>query len=252
MELSDVLSDKPAEPSAPAVEAPVEAAPVEPVQERAPDGKFAAKEPEKVEVTPEPPKVEMTEKERAFLATATEERRKRQALEQELAQLRQAQKEPPKAFLEDPEGAFNQHRQETEQAKQQIASMFIQEKMKTSEYHARKAYPDFDQKVDEFGKALKEIPGLYQEWLSAPDPADFAYQTAKTRMEWREAGDISKYKEKIEKEAMLKAEAAFNKRLEEIQKQKQAIPGSLSSAPGTAGSKPVWGGPTPLENILGR
>ena len=249
MELNDVLSDTPPE----AVE-PV--APVEPVEaktvERAPDGKFAAKEPEPKVERLEPPKVEMTEKERALLATATEERRKRQALEQEIAQLRQTPKEPPKPFWDDPEGALNQHKQDIEQTKQQMANMFLQEKMKTSEYHARKVYPDFDQKVEEFGAALKDVPGLLQEWLSAPDPAEFAYKTAKNRIELREVGNIEQYRAKIEKEAYIKAEAEFKKKMEDLEKQRQSIPDSLSSAPGTPGqNKPVWDGPPSLGAILG-
>lgn len=261
--LNDILSN--ATPPAPEP-APEPAATPESVapQQTAPrdaTGKFAPKEPatpETPESTPEPakaaPKVDFSEKERALLAAATEERRKRQELERRLAEISKPPQEPEKPFWDDPEAALKRQTQHLEQSKAQIAQMFIQERIKISEHHARKQYEDFDDKVNEFGQALQEVPGLYQQWLSSPDPAEFAYKTAKNRIELREVGSLEQYKAKIEKEARIKVEAEFKKKMEDLEKQRQSIPDSLSSVTGATGqtSKPVWGGPTPLRDILAR
>jgi hypothetical protein len=270
MELNDVLSDSP--PPRPAPEpvvdltpAPAAAPAAAPAQARAADGKFAAAPaPEAAPapaaaapaptppVVPEPPRQELNERERAFLARATEETRKRQALEHELAQLKQVPAEPPKPFWDDPDAALKQQAAQIQEVKSHVSQMLINEKVQQSEYHARQTHPDFDQKMNEFALAAQEIPGLLQQCAASPNPAEFAYKTAKSRIELREVGSLDAYREKIRAEERIKIEAEFQKKHEETLRQQQAIPGSLTDVTGTPGqNKPVWNGPTPLSAILG-
>jgi hypothetical protein len=276
MELDDVLSDK--APEAPA--APVEKAETAPVERpesirevhrrkeyeaagRDPaTGQFLPKEPKeeapkekeaaKVEVKPEvkPPQQEMSEKERAFLRAAEEERRKRQDLERELAQYRQ-QKQPEKTeekktFWDDPEGHFKT-------VEQRMAQRELAMTLKVSEQLARSKYQDFDDKIGVFAESLKATPGLHAEWLASPDPAEFAYKHGARLKEMREVGDLDKYREKIEKETRAKLEAEFKAKQEELEKKRSELPGSLSDVRGTTTQqKPVYAGPTSLDDILGR
>jgi len=275
--LSDILSDAPAaapavEPShsAPAPEAPKEPAPpTEPAKAAAPaepargaDGKFVAKQPEAPaepkapEKQPEPPKQpEMTEKERALLRAAEDERRKRQALEQELARLRPqtpaGEPEKPKQFWDDPDGALKAH-------EQRIAQREVQLVLNTTERIARSKYTDFDDQVAEFAELVKATPGLAQQWLSSADPAEFAYRTGKNHKMLKEAGNIDALKEKIAKEteARVRAqvEAEFKAKQDALEKERAALPPSLSDVRGAPAqpAKPVWSGPTPLDAILSK
>jgi hypothetical protein len=276
MELDDVLSDKaPEKVEAPAVEkteAPVERS--ESIREvhrrkeleaagRDPaTGKFIPKEPKeeapkekveapKVEAKPEvkPPQQEMSEKERAFLRAAEEERRKRQDLERELAQYRQKppeKTEEKKTFWDDPEGHFKT-------VEQRIAQRELAMTLKVSEQLARSKYQDFDDKIGVFAESLKATPGLHAEWLASPDPAEFAYKHGARLKEMREVGDLDKYREKIEKETRAKLEAEFKAKQEELEKKRSELPGSLSDVRGTTTQqKPVYAGPTSLDDILGR
>jgi hypothetical protein len=273
MELDEVLSDK--EPAAPAAEKP-ETAPVEKPESirevhrrkefeaagRDPaTGQFIPKEPkpeakveEKPEVKPEPkpeakpPQQEMTEKERAFLRTAEEERRKRQELERELSQYRQKQPEKPeekKSFWDDPEGHFKSF-------EQRLAQREVALTLQVSERIARSKYQDFDEKIGEFAESLKNTPGLHAQWLSSPDPAEFAYRHGHRVKEMRDVGDIEQYKAKIEKETRAKLEAEFKAKQDELDKKRSELPGSLSDVRGTTTQqKPVYAGPTTLDDILG-
>lgn len=274
MELDDVLSDK--APEAAPVEKPE--APVERPESirdvhrrkeyeaagRDPaTGQFIPKEPKeeapkekaeapKVDAKPEvkPPPQEMSEKERAFLRAAEEERRKRQDLERELAQYRQQKPvektEEKKTFWDDPEGHFKT-------VEQRIAQRELAMTLKVSEQLARSKYQDFDDKIGVFAESLKATPGLHAEWLASPDPAEFAYKHGARLKEMREVGDLDKYREKIEKETRAKLEAEFKAKQEELEKKRAELPGSLSDVRGTTTQqKPVYSGPTSLDDILGR
>ena len=151
-ELSNILSDE----KAVVIEAPVEkpeqtelrlepdskpaAEPKQDKTERARDetGKFAAKQPEAIAAKPAQPKSEFTDKERAFLATAQEERRKRQDLEKRLQEYENAKtKEPEKPFWEDPDAAINRQKQSQQELVQTVQQMLISNRMSLAEAHAR-------------------------------------------------------------------------------------------------------------------
>jgi hypothetical protein len=224
-------------------------------------GKFVADEPkepvkeppkEEPKVETKPVQQEMSDKERAFLAQAQDERRKRQQLEQEIATLRAQQKppEPPKPFFEDPDGALGQIRQEISQHAQQTQQALVQQRVVAAEFAARARHQDFDEMVPVFGELLQETPGLYQAWLQAPDPAEFAYKTAKNMKMLRDAGSLETIKAQAEKEARIKLEAEYKAKEQALLKQKAEIPGSLSDARSASQPKVTWGGPTSLDNIL--
>lgn len=257
MELNDVLNDAAPPPEVVQTTEPVVVEPEAPVvtaapaeTPRAPDGKFAAKETPK-----EQPRVEMTDKERAFLAAATEERRKRQELEARIKQMEATAtpKEPEKQFWDDPDGALRQNNEKVQQAIQQTEQIATGTKLQISEFMARKNYPDFEDKLHEFAQASQEAPFLLQQMIQSPDPAEFVYKTAKSRIELREVGGMEAYREKIRKEERVKLEAELKEKSLESAKTRADIPPSLTEVPGNSGqNRPVWNGPTPLKSILAR
>jgi hypothetical protein len=192
----------------------------------------------------------MTEKEKAFLRAAQEERQKRQALEAELARLRQPQGQPeqPKAFWDDPEGALKRHQEE-------VRAETTNARLNTAEIIARSRHPDFDEKVAEFAELVKSTPGLAQQWLAAPDPAEFAYVTGKNHLMLKNVGSLDALTEKVRKETEAKVrtqvEAEFKAKAEALAKEREALPPSLNDTRGGAGtSRPIYNGPTPLADIL--
>jgi hypothetical protein len=219
-----------------------------------------AAEPEKKEPPPAAPAAapqqppaqpEMTEKERAFLRAAQEERQKRQALEAEIARLRQPQAQPeqPKAFWDDPEGALRRHQEE-------VRTETTNVRLNTAEIIARSRHPDFDEKVAEFAQLVQSTPGLAQQWLAAQDPAEFAYVTGKNHLMLKNVGSLDALTERVrqETEAKVRAqvEAEYKAKAEAAAKERAALPPSLTDTRGAAGAgaKPTYNGPTPLADIL--
>lgn len=207
----------------------------------------------KVEVKKEPEKPieELTVKEKAAFAAVADERRKRQELERRLAELqpKPAAAETPKAFWDDPEGALKRH--ETA-----IAQTALNTRLQTAELIARNKYQDFDEKIARFSELVSNTPGLAPQWLNSPDPAEFAYRTAKNHMELQDAGSLDQMRSDIEKrvraEERTKVEAEFKAKAEALEKERAALPGSLSDVRGVSSQRAqsVWGGPTSLDEIL--
>jgi len=270
MSLGGILdgSPPPAPEPAPAVEpaapepqaaetapAPVakEAIPATEERPRGPDGKFLPKEAAPVAETQPPPKPaapqqeQLTPRERAAIAQAMDERRKRQEFERRLKELESTKPvEPPKAFWDDPEGALKNF-------EQRIEGVAVTTKLNTAETIARSKHQDFDEKVAVFADVLGKTPGLHQQWLNSPDPAEFAYQLGKNHLELQQVGSMDAMRAQIEKETRLKVEAEFKAKAEAEAKQRAAIPGSLSQARGVGGSNtPVWDGPPSLDSVLGK
>lgn len=261
----------------PETPAPVTEAPPEPVVERATSRKkeWADKEqaaqgrvrdpntgqystkvepeptPEPVKEAPKPVQQDMTDKEKAFLRTAQEERYKRQELEKRLAALEAAKPaEPVKTFWDDPEAALKRQQEEIKAERDSIRNETLTARLQTSEFIARKAHPDFDEKVDVFGELLKETPGLHAQWLADPDPAEFAYKAAKSHIDLKEAGSIDGLREKIEKEVRLKIEAELNEKAAKLAAERAALPPSLSDARSKGNHKTVWSGAPSMDSIL--
>jgi hypothetical protein len=273
VELDEILNEKEA-PEAP--ETPAEAETAKPdlgarkafqekeqaAQEagraRDPAGKFVAETkggPEvKAEPKPEPVKQEFTERERAFLTKANDEARKRQAVEQRLAALEAQQKpaEPQKTFYEDPDAVLAQTHQTIAQERQQMQHAFLQNRVQVAEMIARKQHADFDQYVPLFGELLQANPTLYQEWISSPDPAEFAYTTAKNTAQLRQAGSLDAIRAEAIKKARLELEAEYKEKEARLLKQREDIPDSLSDKRSTSTRQVAWGGPPSLDAILSK
>lgn len=280
MGLEDILSDKAppaAEPAAEPAKEPSESPPEKPAsvrqkhrdieqsaQGRVRDpetGQYAPRDepkPEpKIEARPEPkpepkPEVkpeakaqEMSEKERALLAAAQDERRKRQEAERERDELRKrpVQTEPPKTFWDDPDTALANLRGEFERQNTKT-------RLDTFEQVARIRHPDYDARIQEFRDMVQDNPALFHEALRAPDPAEYAYKSVVRQKALQEMGDPEAYRAKIEKELRIKFEAEQKEREESRKKEQDALPGSISNVTGVGNVRPVWGGPTPLDKIL--
>jgi hypothetical protein len=224
-------------------------------------GQFVARE-EKKEVPEvkaeepkkEQPKEEFSAKEKALLYAAQEERRKRQDLEQQLAQYKQQpppQAEPPKPFWEDPDGAVAQYQKTIEATKAEFAQNFFKQRLEFTEELARVKYPDYNEVVEVFKEVAQQAPGLVQQCMTSQNPAEFAYKLGKHHKEMRDVGSIEEYKKKAEKELRVKIEAEMKEKYEKEMKARQELVPSLSDARSTQANKAVWGGPTPLDNILG-
>jgi hypothetical protein len=226
-------------------------------------GQFVAKEEKKEEPKveepkpdpkPEPPKEEFSAKEKALLAAMQEERRKRQEIEQQLLQYKQQPQtppEPPKPFWEDPDGAVAQYQKALEATKAETAQNFFKQRLEFTEELARVKYPDYNEVVEVFKEVAQQAPGLVQQCMTSQNPAEFAYKLGKHHKEMRDVGSIEEYKKKAEKELRLKIEAELKEKYEKEMKARQELVPSLSDARSTQANKAVWGGPTPLDNILG-
>jgi hypothetical protein len=213
-------------------------------KEEAKEEKAEVKTEVKAEVKAEPKKEEFTEKERAFLRGLEEERKKRQELERQLQALQKPEKKEEKTFWDDPEGKLNAHTQQV----QQIA---LQTKLQTSEVIARSRHADFDEKIQVFAQILEQTPGLHAQWLSSPDPAEFAYRAGSARAELTAAGDMEKWREQVRTEERKKIEAEFKAKQDELEKQRKELPSSLSDVKGAVKQhQPVFTGPIPMEDIL--
>jgi len=219
------------------------------------EDKTAAPQQEVKETKPEPKqevKQELTDKEKAFLRAMEEERRKRQEWERKIAAGEYvkatpgqpaATTEPAKTFWDDPEGALAKHRAE-------IGAQVTTARLNTAELIGRERHKDFDEKVAVFGKLLGETPGLYERWMAAPDPGEFAYVTADRHLKLEQAGSIEALSEKIRKEERLKLEAELKEKAEKLEKERAALPPSLSDQPSKGVNRPTWQGPTPMDQIL--
>ena len=218
-------------------------------------GKFVAKQDKKEEVkeekteakseTKSEPKNEMSERERAFLAAAHDERVKRQALEKRLQELQSAPtaNQPPQSFWDDPEASLKKFQDE-------MQGVVVNTKLNTAETIARSKYKDFDDQVQVFAQLLQQTPGLYQQWLNSPDPAEYAYNTGKKHREISQLGNLDSWKANTEKEIRIRLESEMKEKMAEFEKTKNSLPGSLSDARSVSHNQPVFSGPTSLENIL--
>jgi hypothetical protein len=220
----------PAEPVEPVAEAPK---PAEPVK---------AAEPTPAPVTQEPKEVS------AFKQAAIEERRKRQALEAEIARLReQAQPQtPPRDFFENPDEAFEQR---LTPKLREMEQRMLDRVYNAMEAAARARYQDYDEKREMFLQLAQEDPTIVAGLQTAPDPAEYAYTTAKRLSVLREIGDDpDAYRKRVEAEIRERVMAEMAQ-----QKPKTAIvpPSSLNAEKSPVNSQ-NWGGPTPITSLFGR
>ena len=202
----------------------------------------------KTEAAPVVTQPELTAKEKAFYKEAMDERRKRQELERRFTELEnKAPKEPDKSFFDDPDGTIAALRQEIKQATATT-------KLQTAEAIARSKYSDFDEKLAAFTELVQQTPGLMQQCVGDPNPAEFAYRLAKNHIELKQVGSMEEMRAKIERETETRVRAAveheFAAKQAALDKARASLPGSLSDARSTGINRPVWNGPESMEDIL--
>ena len=193
----------------------------------------------------------MTAKEKAAFAKAADETRKRQALEQRLRELEAKIPKPAedaaKTFWDDPEAALKKQQEEMQRA-------IVLSRLDTSEAIARSKYTDFEEKLAIFSELAMTTPGLAQQMLVSPNPAEFTYRTAANHKALQEAGGLDAMREKIKKETELEVRARLEEELkakaETLAKERAALPGSLTETPSKGVNRPVYSGPTSMDDIL--
>lgn len=188
-----------------------------------------------------------------------DERRKRQDYERRFAELErqiQASRQPPKQETPravpidpwvDPEGAFNQMRQEQHYAIFETRLSLGEEIMS--------AKPDYEAAKAAFVEAATADPSLAQKMVTHANPAKFVYEQGRKISAMREIGDDpASYRARIEAEVMEK----FNGQQPAPVQKPQAVPApkSLAGQPSTAsrdsqGRFAPSSGPASLEDILG-
>ena len=143
------------------------------------------------------------------LKALQEERRKRQELEQRLADFEarlQTPQQPAPTIWEDEQG-WQQH------FGSEVVSTAVQQatfnaRLDMSEMMARQAHSDFEDKKTAFLELLRETPGLYEKAVSDPHPWNFAYQYVSNheRMQQLSAVNVTDLEAKLREQ--IKAELA--------------------------------------------
>jgi len=186
--------------------------------------------------TVEEPAKAVKSPEEGLQAALLAERRKRQELEQQLAESKKKKPdfwEDPEARLADTENRFQQQ--------------LVMQKLDISEAFAREKYSDFDEKLEVFAAMTQENPALYQQMIQQVNPADFAYKAATNQQKLKEMGNPLEYEAKLEARLRAKWEA---ERAEE-NKKRADLPGSIATTAGVGGSTAAtWSGPTTLDDLL--
>jgi hypothetical protein len=181
------------------------------------------------------------------------QRLKTQALEAELAKLREVK--PPVSVLEDEDAAFASRLDAaTRPLREQLFSLSVETA------RSRPGREDYDEVTAEFIDATDKDPELKKNWLAARNPGEFAYTVGKQIKELSGVGgDILQYGEKKKAEGAAEA-AALKTQLAALQaevatlkesKDKQArVPQSLNAEQSAASRDQSFSGPRPLNAIL--
>lgn len=269
MNLNDVLSDKPIPARTETTESATDVKPAETTQVETkpePAASSAAQEtkPEpKADAKAEKPEDKGESRDRddkgRFVKTVPHEalhaeRTKRQALEQELQQLRSQQPpQKPTSVLEDEDKAFTER---LSKATQPLMERFFKLSVKT----ARQGREDYEEVAAAFQEAAGNDPKLWEQFRASDDPGEYVYSVGKQIKELGDVGgDILKYGEKKRSEGAAEADAlkARIKALEaEIAKSKESaerqdkIPQSLNGEQSATTRSGNFSGPTPLKSIL--
>jgi hypothetical protein len=247
-------------PQAPETQAQQEATPAEVAEPEAKaegpardeKGRFAPKGEKEPDVSPtsEEPKLDH--------AALIGERRRRQEAEDRLreyearlAQLQQPQFQPQQQGIpdrwEDPEGYDRYLIAQASALAEERAMHAVQtQRIYSSAVAARAKYADYGDAHAVFGEMVQQNPMLFQQMVTAPDPAEFAYQTAKTEMEIRQYGGIDKL-------VQARVQAELAKAQTPAPAPTPSIPDTLADAQSARGSSAASAFTVPsLDDILRR
>lgn len=175
-----------------------------------------------------------------------DERRKRQDLEQRLAQL-EANKAPeakPNLF-EDPD---NWEKSLDERVERKLATVRQESEQRflvLVEQAAKARHPDFEDVAKVFAETAKVTPGLIEEARNAPDPAEFIYRAGQNLKRVQDAGSI----DELIRQAEARGEESARQAI--AGKPTPKIPESLTDIAGTTGERaPQAYVPKSLNDLL--
>ena len=175
-------------------------------------------------------------------ALALDERKKRQELEAQIAELKASQAKPEKKIdiFEDPDG-FLRH----------IDEQRFQDRVNLSREMMLSIKDDYEKREAEFLELMKSDPSLSEKLKAASSPAKFAYEYAMKAEKSKLLEDPDKYEAKIRADIEAKIRAEIEGELNAKLSKTANITPSLAkskSLGGVTGS--TWSGPTPLNKIL--
>lgn len=161
---------------------------------------------------------------------------------------------PQVSFSEDPEGYVVAKLTAIEEVATRTAQTRF---FDLSEASAKRRYEDFDEALEDFKTLAKKEPALIQKLNQQPDPAEWAYRTAKQAKGIAEIGDPAAFREKLEKELREKWEAEQaaqeSEQVEETETpSRPSPPKTLAKARSSGGrnASKQFTGPTPIDQIL--
>jgi len=182
------------------------------------------------------------------LAALMAEREKRQALERQLAEMQkripQQQVKKPDLYEAPDEFRADIHRSVTETV--------LNERLNMSEMMVRSQFDDAEDAINTFMEAVQANPALRSQAMQSAHPYKYIYDEGKRILAMKEIGDPISYRERLEKEIREKVMA-------ELQQANPSQPAATLNLPTSLGSVrsagprtgPGWGGPKPLNQILG-
>ena len=239
--IDDFLSDE-----APAPEVVEEQPQQQDARPRDEHGRFAPKESPPDEGAPPAPEVDQST---IPVAALKAEREKRQALEAEVAALKQ-QFTPPKEPPPPPPSIWDDEQGWQTHFGSQVVTTAVQQaslnaKLDMSEMMVRQANPDFEEMKTTFLQLAEATPGIVQQALQDPHPWNKAYQIAKNHKTMQELGatNVDELRAKIREEVLAEQGQPASARPQ--------IPVSLTNER-NVGSRtgPAWSGPALLEDLL--
>lgn len=252
-ELEGFLST--AEPSEPVVQERTDTPGEKPTEAKAPESAPPAEQPKK-DTHPQ-------ESQTAPISAVLAERDKRQEAERKakeyegkLRAYEEKQTKRPDLF-EDPDGWVKSVEESATKRITEAENKQTVRFLGLSEQLARSRYTDYDEKLDVFGKLIQQEPTLRDRMLTAPDPAEYVYRTAKQYQELQGIESVDKLRERIREEERAKIlkeiEDKGGKTPPEQPEQKKpeppAIPDSLSNERSSGDSPPTK---RSLNEIFGR
>lgn len=185
----------------------------------------------------------------AYQRAMFDERKKRQEAQAEAEKKKFWEAEDQDKFLEE---AISQRVQSVEQ---RLTNQFQSDRLNLSEDLARQKYDDYQDKFQVFTQMVQRDPSIYQQMLSQPNPAEFAYRAAKRLQDIQEMGDPDSYRAKIEAEVREKivqeVEEKNRQQYEQQVQQTNSLPHSFSEKQSKNVPRGSFAGPASLDSILG-
>lgn len=262
--IDDILNDIPEPVATEEVTQEVAEPEAKAERERDEHGRFKSKEETGVETPPAPeavaepvpPTEQANQLPPQEFAALKDERRKRQALEDEVRQMREQftrmqpvqPQQPPPDFWDDPTAFMSHMRKEMRvELLQSLREEQQTEKINASEQAAIAKYPDYPDAFNAFQQAVQLNPRLAEEMVRAPDPAEFAYSKGKAALAIEQYGSIDALLAAERQKWENEARSAFPTT------QKPALP-STTAADGSVAARgnPAYAGSPSIDDILKR